>query len=139
MRTIGYAIALVVQWLAFPAWCADVQEAPAFSQGRRFDERRGDAIYRAICQGCHMPDGRGATGAGSYPAFVDNPRVASATYVAAIVLQGRRNMPAFGVALDDAQVAAVATEVRTRFAPRGVETSDATIDAAGVAALRPAR
>lgn len=88
--------------------------------------RDGGQVYRQICQGCHMPDGRGASGAGHYPAFAGNPTMASARYMALTILQGRRNMPSFEprppgetffvpASLTDQQVAAVINYVRTHF------------------------
>jgi mono/diheme cytochrome c family protein len=75
-----------------------------------------------------MPDGRGAVGAGRYPAFAGDPTLVSASYVAATVLLGRRDMPSFAeraeadgeaffgrTTLTDAQVAAVVNYVRTHF------------------------
>ena len=104
----------------------------------------GARIYAQLCQGCHMADGRGARGGGTYPSFADNPNIASAPFVAAIVLHGRRNMPAFApehspapffepAILTDAQVAAVVNHVRTHF---GNAYAD-PITAADVAALHP--
>jgi mono/diheme cytochrome c family protein len=110
-------------------------DQPAFSAGNRFDQRSGEAIYRSICQGCHMPDGRGASGAGTYPALANNPRTASAPYVIVTVLGGRRDMPSFARGLDDAQIAAVATFVRTRFGNAYPEP----VTAAQVAALRASK
>lgn len=110
--------------------------APTFSQGfRAFDERGGESLYRSICQGCHMPDGRGATGAGTYPALAGNPKAASAEYLALTVLNGRRNMPAFAQGLDDAQVADVVDYVRTHFG----NAYATPIPPARVAALRTPR
>jgi mono/diheme cytochrome c family protein len=60
-----------------------------------------------------MPDGRGASGAGAYPALRENPRVAAASYCVINVLHGRKGMPAFGGVLTDAQVADVVNFVRT--------------------------
>lgn len=107
----------------------------------------GEKIFRHICQGCHMPDARGASGAGSFPALAGDPRLASARYAAAIILHGRRNMPAFGprpdlrgfdamlhVDLSDAQIAAVVNFIRSHFGNRYADT----LDAADVAALHPA-
>jgi mono/diheme cytochrome c family protein len=79
-----------------------------------FVQRDGAALFGAICQGCHMPDARGAHGAGAYPALAGNVRLASAAYPIATVLRGRNGMPAVGE-LDDAQVAAVVGYVRTHF------------------------
>ncbi len=41
-----------------------------------------------------MPDGRGATGAGTYPALAQDTRLQVAAYPIAIVLHGRKAMPA---------------------------------------------
>ncbi len=85
----------------------------------------GAQVYRQICQGCHMPDGRGAVGAGRYPGFVDNPAIASSRYMAVTILAGRRNMPAFAPResgtwfqrtwLSDEQVANVINYIRGNF------------------------
>jgi cytochrome c5 len=85
-----------------------------FAPGQ-FIHRDGATLYRAICQGCHMPDARGATGAGMYPALAANPKLASAAYPVLTVLNGRRGMPSLGVYLSDAQVAEVVNFVRTHF------------------------
>lgn len=86
----------------------------------------GEAIYSHICQGCHMPQGQGAVGAGHYPQLAGNPRLASWQYLAVTVLNGRNGMPPFGlppdqvweirtVHLSDAQVADVVNYVRSHF------------------------
>ena len=86
----------------------------------------GGQVYAQICQGCHMPQGQGAEGAGHYPALARNPALGSRQYAALTVLKGRRNMPAFSsrhavgfffapIYLTDAQIAAVINYVRTHF------------------------
>lgn len=75
----------------------------------------GEQIYKHICQGCHMPDGRGAVGAGHYPVLAKNPKLASAAYPVAMIVNGRGGMPTFGFMLTDAQVADVVNYVRTHF------------------------
>ena len=86
----------------------------------------GREIYQRICQGCHMPAGQGANGAGHYPALAKNPALGSRQYMALTILAGRRNMPAFGAkhaigfflpptTLSDEQIAAVVNYVRTDF------------------------
>ena len=87
-----------------------------------FIQTDGAALYRAICQGCHMPDARGAKGAGEYPALAANPRLATAVYPAAMVLAGRRAMPAFGGSLSDEQIAEVVNYVRSHFDNRYADT-----------------
>jgi len=125
----------------------------AFDAGRAADpvlgdkalaKASGEVIYQHVCQACHMPDGRGAQGAGNYPALAENPKLASASYTATTVLLGRRNMPHFApqndlsgleafavMQLDDAQVAAVVNYVRSHF---GNHYTD-ELTAADVAAL----
>lgn len=132
---------------AFPAVAGDAPEPDAMtlraSGDGKIQARNGKAIYEQVCQGCHMPDGRGAVGAGSYPALADNPKAASAPYLAVTILQGRRNMPAFASDrsqelflpqswMDDEQVAAVVNYLRSNL---GNDYPD-PITAADVAALR---
>ena len=74
----------------------------------------GENIYRTICQACHMADGKGAQGAGMYPALAQNARLAASTYPVQVILEGRNGMPPFRM-LDDAKVAAVVNYVRTNF------------------------
>lgn len=103
-----------------------------------------EQIYATVCQGCHMADGRGAEGAGRYPPLAGNPALASSAYVAATILNGRRNMPAFArprdrdfffapVWLTDQQVADVVNYLRTGFG----NTWTDPISAGQVRALHP--
>jgi mono/diheme cytochrome c family protein len=86
----------------------------------------GEDIYSRICQGCHMPHGEGAIGAGHYPKLAGSVTLASWQFVALTVLGGRNGMPAFSspaglawdgpmVHLSDAQIADVVNYVRTHF------------------------
>jgi len=86
-----------------------------FGDRFRFMETSGEAVYQSVCAGCHMADGRGAEGAGRYPSLAADPRLAVAGYPIAVVLGGRRAMPAFGRLLTDRQVAEVVTYLRTNF------------------------
>jgi len=87
----------------------------AFADPAHFRVRDGGALYRDICQGCHMPDAKGAVGAGRYPALAANSRLAAAGYPLAIVINGQKGMPGFARALSDAQIAAVVNYVRSHF------------------------
>src|SRR5262245_27048369 len=109
------------------------QADPRFSNPTRFVPQTGEALYADICQGCHMPGGVGAVGAGSYPALAKNPKLAVTGYVLSLVINGRKGMPPFGGLLTDQQVAAVVTYVRTHF---GNEFSD-EVTAAEARASRP--
>jgi mono/diheme cytochrome c family protein len=86
-----------------------------FSRGPAFSEQSGESLFANICQGCHMQDGKGATGAGSFPSLVDDRNLQSAGYAVHVVVNGLRAMPPIGSALSDAQNAAVVNYVRTHF------------------------
>jgi mono/diheme cytochrome c family protein len=86
-----------------------------FANPTRFMTQTGEAIYADVCQGCHMPDGKGATGAGTYPALANNSRLAAAAYPVLLVIKGHKGMPPFGSQLTDQQVAAVVNYVRIHF------------------------
>ncbi len=89
---------------------------PYFSStSDHFVQRGGERLYQAICQGCHMPQGEGAKGAGHYPALARNARLASGVYPAYVVLNGLHGMPPFAERLDDQQVADVVNYIRTHF------------------------
>ena len=86
-----------------------------FSSGFRFVEMTGEELFANVCQGCHMPDATGATGAGTYPSLVANRNLEASGYAVHLVINGRRGMPAFGDMMTDGQVAAVVNYLRTHF------------------------
>jgi mono/diheme cytochrome c family protein len=87
------------------------QPAATLSDGWRFSEGSGEALYANLCQGCHMSNGEGAVGAGRYPALARNQNLVAA-YVVNVVLNGQRGMPPFGRMLSDEQVAGVVNYLR---------------------------
>src|SRR3984893_8567722 len=102
--------------LAATASVVQAQSPGAFSSSPfRFTHQDGEAIYRNVCAGCHMPDGRGAVGAGAYPALARNAKLEAAGYPVLLVVNGQKAMPAFGRVLDDNQLAAVVNYIRTNF------------------------
>jgi len=133
--------------LAFPVLGQDATPTDAATQRASMDGKiqaiDGKAIYQQVCQGCHMPEGRGVASAGNYPALANNPATASAPYLVLTIVNGRRNMPAFGSDrnqelfmaqswMDDEQVAAVVNYLRSNL---GNDYPD-PISAADVTALR---
>ena len=133
---------LIVKTLAAAVLCgaaagahaqADLTSSSIFSSGYSFEEKDGESLYKGICQGCHMPDARGATGAGTYPALAADPRLAARQYPMVLVVNGSRAMPAFGRALSDEQIAAVINYVRTHF---GNAYAD-VVTPAEIQAIRP--
>jgi len=89
--------------------------APMLSTGTGLAEREGAELYANICQACHMPDGKGATGAGTYPSLAGDSNLAGSSYPIHIVINGKRAMPPFGKMMGDEQIAAVVNYVRTHF------------------------
>jgi len=80
-----------------------------------FPFQGGEAIYKGVCQGCHMPEAQGAVGAGAYPALAKDENLETAGYPIAVVLKGQKAMPFFGMQLSDQQIADVVNYVRTHF------------------------
>ncbi len=92
----------------------------------------GEQTYMRVCAACHMPDARGAVGAGFYPALARNEKLAAGGYPVYVVMKGLHGMPAVGEMMTDQQVADVVNYVRTHF---GNRYRDA-VKPADVAALR---
>jgi mono/diheme cytochrome c family protein len=108
------ALGLLLAVMGVPA-LADSAAPLTARDSQRVAARDGEGIYRSVCQGCHMGDGRGAQGAAAYPSLVANPNLATAGYPLTVVVRGLRAMPPVGGMMDDAQVAAVVNYVRTHF------------------------
>ena len=100
--------------------------APALAQGAGGDTAgsstnktpppiTGEQVYQQVCQGCHMADAKGGSGAGTIPALAKNPRLEDPGYPIGMILQGRGAMPPLGDMLNPAQIAAVVTYVRSHF------------------------
>jgi mono/diheme cytochrome c family protein len=75
----------------------------------------GAAVYQHVCQGCHMPGGTGARGAGAFPALAHNEKLAVSGYPVTMVLNGHGGMPWFNGTLTDQQIANVVNYVRSNF------------------------
>jgi len=100
-----------------------------------FAQQSGEAVFKNICQGCHMPNAQGAVGAGRYPALAGNPKLVEPGYPVMMVMNGNKAMPSFGGDLDDTQIANVVNYVRTHF---GNHYTDA-VTPQFVASARPAK
>ncbi|WP_144147423.1 c-type cytochrome [Paraburkholderia sp. BCC1884] len=112
------ALLMEARTVSAQAVAQDTPRAFTISPGYRFTEQSGEALYNATCAGCHMPDGKGAQGAGHYPALADNPTLEASPYIIINVLHGRKAMPSFGDEMNDDQVAAVVNYTRTHFGNR---------------------
>jgi mono/diheme cytochrome c family protein len=134
----GFSLALALG-LVLTSHAADADDEirprpqPPLSMGFRFTETTGEELFASACQGCHMPDGKGAVGAGTYPSLAQDSNLAAGNYPVFIVVRGLRAMPPVGAMMSDAQVAAVVNYVRTHF---GNQYSDA-VSADDVKLIRP--
>ena len=99
----------------FRTFAPSEAERMTFSTAGEIPHREGDAIYRAICADCHMPDGTGAVGAGTYPPLADNALLEPPAYPIYLILKGQAAMPPLGGVLDDAQIAEVVDYIRSHF------------------------
>ena len=105
----------------------------SLSAGFRFTEQSGAELFASVCQGCHMPDGGGATGAGTYPSLQKDSNLVTSGYPVYVVVRGQKAMPPVGAMMSDDQVAAVVNYLRTHF---GNQYQDA-ITAEDVKRVRP--
>jgi mono/diheme cytochrome c family protein len=100
---------------ATPTTSEQAVAAPMLSTGGSLAEHNGVELYANICQACHMADGNGATGAGTYPSLAGDTNLVAGSYPIHVVINGKRAMPPFGKMLSDTQIAAVVNYVRTHF------------------------
>lgn len=98
-----------------------------------FTATDGKTLYEQNCQGCHMPGGAGAHGAGMYPALANNIKLSTPLYPAMIINNGLHGMPAFSPDFTDEQVAAIANYVSTNFGNK----SETKITAEDAKSTRP--
>lgn len=91
------------------------EEFENFRGSGNIPHQGGEAVYNAVCAGCHMPDGEGAVGAGEYPALADNRLLEAPAYTVTLVVHGQGGMPPFGGLLDDEQIADVVNYIRSHF------------------------
>ena len=106
--------ALLIPFLALsfsaPAWADS-----AANSTRPVQADGGAAVFQHVCQGCHMPGGRGAIGAGSFPKLAGDPRLENIGYPVSMVLSGHGGMPWFNGILTPTQIADVVNYVRSNF------------------------
>lgn len=106
---------------------------PSLSTGFRFAEQTGEQLFASSCQGCHMPNANGATGAGTYPSLSKDSNLEASGYPVYVVVRGQKAMPPIGMMMSDDQVAAVVNYLRTHF---GNQYTDA-VTAEDVKRVRP--
>ena len=116
---IGVAAAAAIFGMAWVAGArADTAQdmgAGAMNRNAPYNFQGGEAVFKNICQGCHMANAQGAVGAGAYPALARNAKLEVAGYPVAVIVHGQKAMPAFGGLLNDQQIADVVNYVRGHF------------------------
>jgi len=110
-------LSILAATLAAFALPATAQEfgAGAMDRGSKIPYQGGEAIFKGVCQGCHMPDAKGVVGAGAYPALAHNSKLETAGYAIAVVVNGQKAMPALGSMMTDQQIADVINYIRSNF------------------------
>ena len=109
------AASLPVSCMAQPQSAGPSASELPLSAGFGFSEKSGEQLFAGVCRGCHMPDGKGATGAGTYPSLAGDRNLESSGYPIHVVVNGQRGMPPFGSMMSNDQVAAVVNYLRTHF------------------------
>jgi mono/diheme cytochrome c family protein len=66
------AVSLLVSFVAQAQSTGLSASEPPLSVGFVFTEKSGEQLFSSVCQGCHMSDGKGARGAGTYPSLAEN-------------------------------------------------------------------
>lgn len=117
---LGAGAAAIAKPAAAPttAPTMDFADGAFAARAGQFAETSGEAMYRRVCAACHMPDAKGAIGAGYYPALAANPKLAASGYPLSVLMQGLNGMPPLGKNMSDQQAADVVNYVRTHFGNR---------------------
>jgi mono/diheme cytochrome c family protein len=118
MKTGLAAAAAIISVAAIAVAHADNAQdmgAGAMNRSPPYNFQGGEAVFKNICQGCHMANAEGAVGAGMYPALAKNAKLEVAGYPLAVIVHGQKAMPPFGSLLNDQQIADVVNYVRTHF------------------------
>jgi mono/diheme cytochrome c family protein len=120
LQKTSFIVTMLATFL--PASCIVQAQSPRssasetpLSAGFGFTETSGEQLFSGVCRGCHMSDGKGAAGAGTYPSLAGDRNLEASGYPIDVVVNGQRGMPAFGSMMSNDQVAAVVNYLRTHF------------------------
>lgn len=105
----------------FRTFEAEEGDLAYFADSARLTQQGGEAVYHAVCSGCHMPEGEGAVGAGMYPALAENEMLEFPEYPIYVIVNGQKAMPPLGGVLSDEQIAEVTNYIRSHFGNDYVE------------------
>ncbi|MGZ5920711.1 MAG: c-type cytochrome [Rhizomicrobium sp.] len=122
---LALALPLSLPASSAPAYAANDYGPEPLERGTSFSFQGGQAIFTGVCQGCHMPDAKGAVGAGMYPALAKDAKLESTGYPVAVVTHGQKAMPPMGDYMTDQQIADVVNYVRSNFGNKYKDTVSA--------------
>lgn len=111
MHKHTWLLMLVCTFGSTGGWAADGD----LSTSGKFDQTSGEALFHQVCQGCHMPQAQGASGAGAYPPLAANAKLAAKVYPVFMVSSGQGGMPGFKDYMSDQQIVDVVNYVRSHF------------------------
>ena len=117
-RAAALALLLAANLPAFADTATPSPPPTLNPRGGMFTEQTGEAIYKDVCQGCHMPEAKGAAGAGAYPGLAKDSNLEIAGYPIGVIVKGQKAMPPFADYLNDEQIANVVNYVRSHFGNR---------------------
>jgi len=102
-----------------------VTEAQVASAGPSVSTAIGMSIYSKRCTSCHAANGQGG-GGGAFPALAGNSKVNAAdpSGMLGTIVRGKNIMPSWKGQLSAAEIAAVATYVRSAWGNKGGPVSD---------------
>jgi mono/diheme cytochrome c family protein len=115
MVTMLVAVSLPVSCMAQAERTGRSPSEATLSAGFGFTEKSGEQLFSNVCRGCHMSDGKGAAGAGTYPSLAGDRNLEASGYPIDIIVNGQRGMPSFGSMMSNDQIAAVVNYLRTHF------------------------
>src|SRR5258705_9418032 len=101
--TMTSAAFSLLSFLAYAQGAGPSASETALSAGFRFYEMSGEELFAHVCRACHMSDGKGAVGAGTYPSVAGKRNLAASGYPLDVVVNGRPGMPPFGAVMSGDQ------------------------------------
>src|SRR3981189_207391 len=90
---LAIAIAVVPSLSPFIAYAQSAgvpASTLALSTGFKFVEMSGEELFVNVCRGCHMSDGKGAAGAGTYPSPAGTKNLEASGYPVHLGGHGQR-------------------------------------------------
>src|SRR5258708_8646502 len=91
----------LLSFLAYAQGAGPSASEATLSAGFRFYEMSGEELFANVCRACHMSDGKGAVGAGTYPSLAGNRNLEAGGHPPAPVVNRPPRMPPIVAILRD--------------------------------------